>query len=80
MSNDLEALHDRHHGLCPRFGETGNRQSPRDLRAQYERLTAIKAKYDPHNIFHRNVNIKPAQPGWGRVPAAGGGTRSRFVT
>jgi hypothetical protein len=47
---------------------------------KYERLTAIKAKYDPHNIFHRNVNIKPAQPGWGRVPAAGGGTRGRSVT
>ena len=38
---------------------------------RHERLTAIKAKYDPHNIFHRNVNIN--QPGWGRVPAAGGG-------
>jgi len=27
---------------------------------KYERLTAIKAKYDPQNLFHRNVNIKPA--------------------
>jgi len=26
-------------------------------------LTAIKAAYDPDNIFHRNQNIKPANNG-----------------
>jgi FAD/FMN-containing dehydrogenase len=25
----------------------------------WERLTAIKAKYDPTNLFHRNHNIAP---------------------
>jgi Berberine and berberine like len=28
--------------------------------AKYQRLTAIKKKYDPQNLFHHNANIQPA--------------------
>jgi hypothetical protein len=30
-----------------------------NYKGNYDRLTAIKAKYDPQNLFHMNQNIKP---------------------
>ena len=28
--------------------------------ANYDRLVQVKTKYDPTNLFHLNINIKPA--------------------
>jgi FAD/FMN-containing dehydrogenase len=30
-----------------------------NYKGNYDRLVAIKGKYDPTNLFHMNQNIKP---------------------
>ncbi len=40
--------------------EEGQERVQATYRDNYERLTRIKAKYDPENFFHVNQNIRPA--------------------
>lgn len=44
----------------PGFLEEGDELVQRSFGQQYARLAALKAKYDPHNFFSLNQNIKPA--------------------
>jgi FAD/FMN-containing dehydrogenase len=44
----------------PGLGEEGEELLRRTFGDNYARLAAIKAKYDPHNLFRCNQNIKPA--------------------
>ena len=36
-------------------------RAPDNYGANYERLCAVKAAYDPDNLFHVNQNIAPAK-------------------
>jgi len=40
--------------------EEGQERVQASYQQNYERLTKVKAKYDPNNFFHVNQNIKPA--------------------
>jgi hypothetical protein len=44
----------------PGFGEEGENLLRGAYGANYDRLKAIKRKYDPENLFRENLNIKPA--------------------
>lgn len=44
----------------PGLGEDGEAIARAAYGGNYARLTAIKAKYDPTNLFRSNVNIQPA--------------------
>jgi len=44
----------------PGFGEEGEDLVKKAYGKNYERLVALKDKYDPNNLFHMNQNIKPS--------------------
>ena len=42
------------------MGDEGEERVKKDYGDNYERLVAIKKKYDPDNFFRVNQNIKPS--------------------
>ena len=45
------------------FQEEGDEMMRKAFGPQYARLAMLKRKYDPHNLFSLNQNIKPAEEG-----------------
>jgi hypothetical protein len=43
----------------PGFQEEGDERMEKAFGPQYQRLAALKSKYDPENFFRLNQNIKP---------------------
>jgi UDP-N-acetylenolpyruvoylglucosamine reductase len=43
------------------LGDEGEERIRDTYRGNYDRLVALKTKYDPTNLFHMNQNIKPSQ-------------------
>jgi hypothetical protein len=48
----------------PGFQEEGDEMMRKAFGPQYMRLKDLKTKYDPHNVFHLNQNVKP---GWTKL-------------
>ena len=44
----------------PGLDEEGDAVIQNTFGSKHERLVALKIKYDPHNLFRMNSNIKPA--------------------
>jgi FAD/FMN-containing dehydrogenase len=44
----------------PGFGEEKEALAQAGYGENYERLRALKAEYDPENLFRMNINIPPA--------------------
>lgn len=58
--NDMREFSDGSRYLnFPGFQEEGDEMMRKAFGPQYARLTALKKKYDPTNVFSLNQNIKP---------------------
>ena len=70
---NIQWVRDYYDAIHPHSGSDGGyvnfmsdddgQRSPANYGASYERLAAVKATYDPDNVFHVNQNILPANTG-----------------
>jgi FAD/FMN-containing dehydrogenase len=64
MSDTIEKLTEAVRGRVITPADSGYDDAHRaaeNYGANYERLSAVKAAYDPDNLFHVNQNIAPAK-------------------
>ena len=57
--SDAIAPHSQEGGYVNFMFTDDENRIPANYGANYNRLTEIKRKYDPDNVFHVNQNIKP---------------------
>ncbi len=77
---NIEWVRDYYAAIHPHSGSDGgyvnfmssddDQRAPANYGANYARLAAVKAAYDPHNLFHVNQNIAPANSAKGRSTSA----------